>query len=136
MKVISKEKEKGNTYGTMKKMKKKNRLLEEKDIARRTENKRINAENRKERELKNELFLKSQEVKILDLKKGMLIIEIEGAQEKRSLDYDKKVINNKNFLENLDKFQIKIYGEMIKISKLKNYEEIKEDLKWKIEEIF
>ena len=48
MEVISKDKPKGKAYSINKKMKKAKRLEEEKKFRRLTENKRKNAENRRE----------------------------------------------------------------------------------------
>ncbi|MGL5123395.1 MAG: hypothetical protein ACRC6K_04435 [Fusobacteriaceae bacterium] len=136
MNVISKDKEKGKAYGTMKKIKKKKRLTEKKELAIRVEHKRINAEGRKARNERNEEIEKVSDVKILDFVKKMLIIEIEGKQEKRALLYDKRRITKENFGEKFGTFEIQLYGENWKISKLKNYKELLSDLLWKVEDIF
>ncbi len=135
MKVISKDKAKGNAYGTMKKLKKRNRLIEEKEVAKRTENKRVNAENRKVREEKKQEFEKVSQVKILDFVKGMLIIEIEDKVEKRALLFEKTEINKKNLKDKLPNFEVKLYGENYKISKLSGFIDVVDDLLWKLEEI-
>lgn len=136
MKVISKTKEKGKEFGTKKKMKKKKRLMEEKTLRDRTENKRINAENRKARALREEELEKINAVKIVDFVKGMLIINLEDQIEKRALIFDKEDVNLKNYKDKIHNFEVKIYGELIKISKLKNFKEVEEELIWKIEEMF
>ncbi|MGL4534705.1 MAG: hypothetical protein ACRC0V_04400 [Fusobacteriaceae bacterium] len=136
MKVISKTKEKGNGFGTMKKIKKKNRLLEAKAHKERTENKRVNAENRKAREEKNEELDKAKNVRIVDFVKEMLLVEVEGKIEKRALLFDKRHVNKENFAERMPRFEVKLYGENHQLSTLKGYLEKHDDLLWKIEEIF
>ena len=116
-------------------MKKRNRLVEEKEVAKRTENKRVNAENRKVREEKKQEFEKVSQVKILDFVKGMLIIEIEDKVEKRALLFEKTEINKKNLKDKLPNFEVKLYGENYKISKLSGFIDVVDDLLWKLEEI-
>lgn len=134
MKVISKDKAKGAAHGTMKKMKKKNRLVEAKDLAKRTENKRINAENRKVREEKKQELEKVSQVKILDFVKGMLIVEVDNKVEKRALLFEKRDVNKKNLKDKLPTFEVKLYGENYQISKLNGFLDIMDDLLWKLEE--
>ncbi len=136
MKTLSKTKPKGQQHGTMKKIKKKNRLLEAKALASRTENKRLNSENRKIRTEKELELAKIGRVKILDFIKGMLIIDIEGKTEKRALLYSKKHTTKDNFKFKFPTFEIKLYGENYKISTLENFLELEEQLLWKIEELF
>lgn len=134
MKVISKDKAKGAAHGTMKKMKKRNRLVEEKEVAKRTENKRINAENRKVREEKKQELEKVSQVKILDYVKGMLIVEVDNKVEKRALLFEKRDINKRNLKDKLPTFEVKLYGENYQISKLNGFLDIMDDLLWKLEE--
>lgn len=135
MKVLNKDKSKGKTYGTMKKMKKKNRLLEEKATAERTENKRINSENRKVRRERDAGLEKISQVAIVDFVKGMLLVEIEGKVEKRALLFEKEEINKVNLKDKFPTFEVKLYGENVKVSKLKNFKDMMEELLWKIEGI-
>lgn len=82
MEIISKDKPKGLAYSKHKKLKKAKRLEEEKKFKRLTENKRKNAESRKERAIEKENVDKISEVAILGYNKGMLLINIEGKEEK------------------------------------------------------
>lgn len=135
MKVLNKDKAKGKVFGTMKKMKKKNRLLEQKATAERTENKRINAENRKARKIRQDELDKISMVQIVDFVKGMLLVEIEGKVEKRALQFEKSEVTKANLKDKFPTFEVKLYGENIKISKLSNYNDVLEDLLWKVEGI-
>lgn len=135
MKTLNKDKAKGGAHGTMKKMKKRNRLLEEKDVAKRTENKRLNAESRKERREKTAEEEKVSQVAIVDFVKGMLLVEVEGKIEKRALLFEKRDVTKANLKEKLPTFELKLYGEEVKITKLKNFKDMMEDLLWKIEGI-
>lgn len=134
MEVISKDKPKGLAYSKYKKMKKAKRLEEEKKLRRLTENKRKNAENRKERAIEKEAESRVSEVTILGYNKGMLIVMIDGKEEKRALLFDKKLINKSNINSEIRNCEVKLYGENWKISKLKNFDEIKDQLIWEISE--
>lgn len=134
MEVISKDKPKGLAYSKYKKMKKAKRLEEEKKFRRLTENKRKNAENRKERAIEKEAESRVSEVTILGYNKGMLIVMIDGKEEKRALLFDKKLINKSNINSEIRNCEVKLYGENWKISKLKNFDEIKAQLIWEISE--
>lgn len=134
MEVISKDKPKGLAYSKYKKMKKAKRLEEEKKFRRLTENKRKNAENRKERAIEKEAESRVSEVVILGYNKGMLIVMIDGKEEKRALLFDKKLINKSNINSEIRNCEVKLYGENWKISKLKNFDEIKDQLIWEISE--
>lgn len=134
MEVISKDKPKGLAYSKYKKMKKAKRLEEEKKFRRLTENKRKNAENRKERAIEKEAENRVSEVAILGYNKGMLTVIVDGKEEKRALLFDKKIINKSNVNSEIRNCEIKLYGENWKISKLKNFEEIKEQLIWELSE--
>lgn len=134
MEVISKDKPKGLAYSKYKKMKKAKRLEEEKKFRRLTENKRKNAENRKERAIEKEVESRVSEVTILGYNKGMLVVMIDGKEEKRALLFDKKLINKSNINSEIRNCEVKLYGENWKISKLKNFDEIKDQLIWEISE--
>ena len=134
MEVISKDKPKGLAYSKYKKMKKAKRLEEEKKFRRLTENKRKNAEKRRERAIEKEAESRVSEVTILGYNKGMLIVMIDGKEEKRALLFDKKLINKSNINSEIRNCEVKLYGENWKISKLKNFDEIKDQLIWEISE--
>lgn len=134
MEVISKDKPKGLAYSKYKKMKKAKRLEEEKKFRRLTENKRKNAENRKERAIEKEAEGRVSEVTILGYNKGMFVVMIDGKEEKRALLFDKKLINKSNINSEIRNCEVKLYGENWKISKLKNFDEIKAQLIWEISE--
>ena len=134
MEVISKDKPKGLAYSKYKKMKKAKRLEEEKKFRRLTENKRKNAENRKERAIEKEAEGRVSEVTILGYNKGMLVVMIDGKEEKRALLFAKKLINKSNINSEIRNCEVKLYGENWKISKLKNFDEIKDQLIWEISE--
>lgn len=134
MEVISKDKPKGKAYSINKKMKKAKRLEEEKKFRRITENKRKNAENRKERAIEKAEAQRASEVILKGFSKGMLIISIEGKEEKRALIFEKKNITKKNIQDEIDKFEIKLYGDNWKISMLQGYQDIREQLIWEISE--
>ncbi|MCF2628596.1 MAG: hypothetical protein U0M80_09605 [Fusobacterium mortiferum] len=135
MEVISKDKPKGKAYSINKKMKKAKRLEEEKKFRRLTENKRKNAENRKERAIERAEAQRASEVILKGFSKGMLIISIEGKEEKRAPLFDKKKITKKNIEDEIDNFEIKLYGSNWKISILEGYEDIREQLIWEISEL-
>lgn len=135
MEVISKDKPKGKAYSINKKMKKAKRLEEEKKFRRLTENKRKNAENRKERAIEKAEAQRASEVVLKGYTKGMLIILIEGKEEKRAPLFDKKKVNKKNIKDEIDNFEIKLYGSNWKISILEGYSDIKEQLIWEISEL-
>ena len=135
MEVISKDKPKGKAYSINKKMKKAKRLEEEKKFRRLTENKRKNAENRKERAIERAEAQRASEVILKGFSKGMLIISIEGKEEKRAPLFDKKKITKKNIEDEIDNFEIKLYGSNSKISILEGYEDIREHLIWEISEL-
>lgn len=134
MEVISKDKAKGKAFSINKKIKKAKRLKEEKKFRRLTENKRKNAENRKERAIERAEAERASEVILKGYSKGMLIILIEGKEEKRAPLFDRKKITKKNIKDEIDNFEIKLYGSNWKISILEGYENIKEQLIWEISE--
>lgn len=134
MEIISKDKPKGLAYSKHKKLKKAKRLEEEKKFKRLTENKRKNAESRKERAIEKENVDKISEVVILGYNKGMLLINIEGKEEKRALLFDKKAVTKGNVEREIRNFEVKLYGENWKISLLKDFQEMKDELIWKLSE--
>ena len=134
MEIISKDKPKGKAYSKNKKMKKAKRLLEEKKFKRLTENKRKNAENRKEKAIQRENEEKIREVVLKDYNKGMFIVIIDRKEEKRAPIFDKSLVTKKNITDEFYNIQIKLYGDNYKISMLKGYNEVKEELIWKISE--
>lgn len=134
MEIISKDKLKGKAYSINKKMKKAKRLEEEKKFRRLTENKRKNAENRKERAIEKAEAQRASEVVLKGYSKGMLIVLIEGKEEKRAPLFDKKKITKKNIAEEIDNFEVKLYGSNWKISMLEGYSDIREQLIWEISE--
>lgn len=134
MEIISKDKPKGKAYSINKKMKKAKRLEEEKKFRRLTENKRKNAENRKERAIEKAEAQRASEVILKGYSKGMLIISIEGKEEKRAPLFDKKKITKKNITDEIDNFEIKLYGNNWKLSILEGFSELREQLIWEISE--
>ncbi|MBM6690805.1 hypothetical protein [Fusobacterium mortiferum] len=134
MEIISKDKPKGKAYSINKKMKKAKRLEEEKKFRRLTENKRKNAENRKERAIEKAEAQRASEVILKGYSKGMLIISIEGKEEKRAPLFDKKKITKKNIADEIDNFEIKLYGSNWKLSILEGFSELREQLIWEISE--
>lgn len=134
MKVISKNKPKGTEYNALKNMKKAARIVKAKDDRRRAENKRINAEARKERRLENEFFEKIGEIEILSFSKGMLHLVIEDKIEKRGVSYGRRNVKLSENLSDIANFQVKLYGEMVELKRLKNFGEKKEELIWAISE--
>ncbi|MGL5760002.1 MAG: hypothetical protein ACRCXS_01165, partial [Cetobacterium sp.] len=76
MKIISKTKPKGTEYNELKNMKKAKRIVKAKEDRRRAENKRVNAEARKERRIEGEFYDRVREVEILGFNKGMLLVRI------------------------------------------------------------
>lgn len=134
MEIISKDKPKGKAYSINKKMKKAKRLEEEKKFRRLTENKRKNAENRKERAIEKAEAQRASEVILKGYSKGMLIISIKGKEEKRAPLFDKKKITKKNIADEIDNFEIKLYGSNWKLSILEGFSELREQLIWEISE--
>ena len=135
MEVISKNKPKGKAYSKIKAKRKQTRILQEKTIKQRTENKRINAENRKANLEFKEFMNKVAEVEIIEFKKNMLIIDIGGELEKRAVLFDKRKVNKKNLADEILGFKIKLFGEEVFLRKLGNFAEKKEELIFAMEEI-
>ncbi|WP_300357842.1 hypothetical protein [Fusobacterium sp.] len=134
MEVISKNKPKGKAYSKIKAKRKQTRILQEKAIKQRTENKRVNAENRKANLEYREFMSRVSEVEIVEFKKNMLIIDIDGELEKRALLFDKRKVNKKNLAQEILDFKIKIFGEEVYLRKLGNFEEKKDELLFSLEE--
>lgn len=135
MEVISKNKPKGKAYSKIKAKRKQTRILQEKAIKQRTENKRINAENRKANLEFKEFMNKVAEVEIVEFKKNMLIIDIDGELEKRAVLFDKRKVNKKNLADEILGFKIKLFGEEVLLRKLGNFAEKKEELIFAMEEL-
>ena len=136
MEVISKNKPKGKAYSKIKAKRKQTRILQEKAIKQRTENKRINAENRKANLEFREFMNKVAEVEIVEFKKNMLIIDIDGELEKRAVLFDKRKVNKKNLSEEILGFKITLFGEEVFLRKLGNFPEKKDELIFAMEELF
>lgn len=134
MEVISKNKPKGKAYSKIKAKRKQTRILQEKAIKQRTENKRINAENRKANLEYREFMDRVSEVQIIEFKKNMLIIDIDGEIEKRALLFDKRKVNKKNIADEILGFKVKLFGEEVFLRKLGNFAEKKEELIFSLEE--
>lgn len=134
MEVISKNKPKGKAYSKIKAKRKQTRILQEKAIKQRTENKRINAENRKANLEYREFMDRVSEVEIVEFKKNMLIIDIDGELDKRALLFDKRKVNKKNLAQEILDFKIKLFGEEVYLRKLGNFEEKREELLFALEE--
>lgn len=136
MEVISKNKPKGKAYSKIKAKRKQTRILQEKAIKQRTENKRINAENRKANLEFREFMNRVAEVEIVEFKKNMLIIDIDGELEKRAVLFDKRKVNKKNLSEEILGFKIKLFGEEVFLRKLGNFPDKKDELIFAMEELF
>ena len=121
-------------YSKIKAKRKQTRILQEKAIKQRTENKRVNAEHRKSLQEQREFMKKIDDVKIIEFRKNMLIVEIEGEEQKRALLFDKRRINKNNLRDEILNFKIKLYGEEIYLRKLGNFEEKKEELIFSLED--
>lgn len=134
MKIISKTKPKGTEYSELKNMKKAARIVKNKEDRRRAENKRVNAEARKERQVENEFYEKIKEVQIVGFNKGMLIVLINGEQEKRNLTFGRRSVNLAENIESLHNFELKLFGEMVELKRLGNYNQMKETIAWAISE--
>lgn len=134
MEVISKNKPKGKAYSKIKAKRKQTRILQEKAIKQRTENKRINAENRKANLEYREFMDRISEVQIVEFKKNMLIIDIDGEIEKRALLFDKRKVNKKNIKDEILDFKVKLFGEEVYLRKLGNFAEKKDELIFSLEE--
>ena len=134
MEVISKNKPKGKAYSKIKAKRKQTRILQEKAIKQRTENKRINAENRKANLEYREFMDRVSEVQIVEFKKNMLIIDIDGKIEKRALLFDKRKVNKKNIKDEILDFKVKLFGEEVYLRKLGNFAEKKDELIFSLEE--
>lgn len=136
MEVISKNKPKGKEYSVIKAKRKQKRILEEKAIKQRTENRRQNAEKRKAQNLEAAYQEKCREVEIVGVRKNMLLLNIEGEIEKRALLYDKKKVRKNNLSTEILNIFVKLYGSDFPIRKLKNFKEKREELVFSLEELF
>ncbi|MCI6152736.1 MULTISPECIES: hypothetical protein [Fusobacterium] len=136
MEVISKNKPKGKEYSVIKAKRKQKRILEEKAIKQRTENRRQNAEKRKAQNLEAAYQDKCREVEIVGVRKNMLLLNIEGEIEKRAPLYDKKKVRKDNLDTEILNIFVKLYGSDFPIRKLKNFKEKREELVFSLEELF
>lgn len=134
MKIISKTKPKGTEYNELKNLKKAKRIVKAKEDRRRAENKRINAEARKERRIESEFYDKVKEVEILGFNRGMLLVRIDDIIEKRGLTYGRRSVDLKENLNLIGNFQLKLFGEMVELKHLKNFTQMKDQISWAISE--
>ena len=74
------------------------------------------------------------EVQIVEFKKNMLIIDIDGEIEKRALLFDKRRVNKKNIKDEILDFKVKLFGEEVYLRKLGNFAEKKDELIFSLEE--
>ena len=135
MEVISKDKPKGKDYSIIKAKRKQKRILEEKAIKQRTENKRQNAEKRKAQNLESAYQDKCREVEIVGLRKNMLLLNIEGEVEKRAPLYDKRKVNSGNIEKEILNVFVKLYGNDFPVRKLKNFKEKRDELVFAFKEL-
>ncbi|MFA6708474.1 MAG: hypothetical protein WCR79_02095 [Fusobacterium sp.] len=136
MEVISKNKPKGKEFAVVKAKRKQTKILEEKAIKQRTENKRVNSEKRKFKNLENDYQDKCRAIEIVGFRRGMLLIKIEDKVEKRALLYDDRKVNKRNLEKEILNFFIKLFGDDFPIRKLKNFKEKREELVFSFEELF
>ncbi|WP_163469089.1 hypothetical protein [Fusobacterium sp. IOR10] len=136
MEVISKNKPKGKEFAVIKAKRKQTKILEEKAIKQRTENKRVNSEKRKFKNLENEYQDKCRAIEIVGFRRGMLLIKIGDKVEKRALLYDDRKVNKRNLEKEILNFFIKLFGDDFPIRKLKNFKEKREELVFSFEELF
>lgn len=135
MEIISKDKPKGKDYSIIKAKRKQKRILEEKAIKQRTENKRQNAEKRKAQNLESAYQDKCREVEIIGLRKNMLLLNIEGEVEKRAPLYDKRKVNSGNIEKEILNVFVKLYGSDFPVRKLKNFKEKRDELVFAFKEL-
>jgi len=136
LEVISKNKPKGKEFAVVKAKRKQTKILEEKAIKQRTENKRVNSEKRKFKNLENDYQDKCRAIEIVGFRRGMLLIKIEDKVEKRALLYDDRKVNKRNLEKEILNFFIKLFGDDFPIRKLKNFKEKREELVFSFEELF
>ena len=74
------------------------------------------------------------EIQIVEFKKNMLIIDIDGEIEKRALLFDKRKVNKKNIKDEILDFKVKLFGEEVYLRKLGNFAEKKDELIFSLEE--
>lgn len=134
MKIISKTKPKGTEYSALKNMKKAKRIVKTNEDRRRAENKRVNAEARKERRLEHEFYDKVSEITIIGFNKGMLLVKVGEEIEKRNLTFGRRSVSLKENLASIANFELKLFGEMVEIKRLGNFNEMKDEIAWAISE--
>lgn len=131
-KGVNKSKAKGTNWNKDKGTKKSKMYEERKANKKRAENKRINAEARKERAEKKVVLEKIAGVKMVGFRRGMLLIEINGEVEKRALIHSKKL--EKRILDlKVGDIEIKLFGGNVKLQNIEGFEEMREQLMWEIE---
>ena len=136
MEVISKNKPKGKDFSIIKAKRKQTRILEEKAIKERTENRRQNAEKRKFQNMEKDYQDKCMAIEIVGFRRGMLLLNIEGEVEKRALIYDDRKLNKNNLEKEILNIFVKLYGSDFPIRKLKNFKEKRDELVFLFSEIF
>ena len=133
-KGVNKSKPKGTKWNKDKGIKKSKRFEEEKMMKRRAENKRANAEARKERQEEKAIMEKVAGAKMVGFRRGMLLVEINGEVEKRALIHSKKL--EKRILElKIGDIEIKLFGKNVKLQNIEGFEEMREQLMFELEEI-
>ncbi len=133
-KGVNKSKPKGTNWDKDKKVKKSKRFEEDKVRKRRAENKRANAEARKERKAEQAIMEKVAGAKMVGFRRGMLLVEINGEIEKRALIHSKKL--EKRILElKIGDIEVKLFGKNVKLQNIEGFEEMKEQLMWELEAI-
>ena len=133
-KGVNKSKPKGTKWNKDKGIKKSKRFEEEKMMKRRAENKRANAEARKERQEEKAIMEKVAGAKMVGFRRGMLLVEINGEVEKRALIHSKKL--EKRILElKIGDIEIKLFGKNVKLQNIEGFEEMREQLMWELESI-
>ncbi len=133
-KGVNKSKPKGTNWDKDKKVKKSKRFEEDKMRKRRAENKRANAEARKERKAEQAIMEKVAGAKMVGFRRGMLLVEINGEIEKRALIHSKKL--EKRILElKIGDIEIKLFGKNVKLQNIEGFEEMREQLMWELEAI-
>ena len=133
-KGVNKDKPKGTKWNKDKNVKKSKRFEEEKMRKRRAENKRANAEARKERAEERAIMEKVAGAKMVGFRRGMLLLEINGEIEKRALIHSKKL--EKRILElKIGDIEVKLFGKNVKLQNIEGFEEMREQLMFELEEI-
>ena len=131
---VNKSKAKGTAWNKDKGVKKSKMYEERKMTKKRAESKRINAEQRKDRQTAKDVLEKIAGVKMVGFRRGMLLLEIDGAIEKRALIHSKKLELRILDLKIAD-IEVKVFGKNIKLENIEGFEEMREQLMWELEAI-